>query len=400
MALIFPFKAILYRAPGDGDITPLVAPPYDVIGEADRAGYLDRNDHNVVRLILPEGAHYRGAADLFTEWLSSGILAEDDRQAMYVWEQQFQYAGESYTRRALVCQVACGSYREGGVLRHEHTQAGPKADRLALYQATQAQFSQIFGVFRDADGGVARVLAQASEGRLLRQAEAADGHHSRLYRITGAETLAFLQSALAGCSIVMADGHHRYETMGNYFEAAGAEGTALMTLVPDRDPGITILPTHRVADLQLAPAQLAGDLSTGYVVETHPAGRWPDLHRAQLDAAGPELLAVSRAHDTVLRLVPTAAGDDLAATGTVGLLHNDCLPRLNAAAPQKFAYYRDAADAVEATATSGSWAFLLPPVTVDQLIAAVQGGAVFPSKSTYFFPKFLSGFINARIAPR
>ncbi len=400
MALIFPFKAILFHASQDADITPLVAPPYDVISAADQVTYRDRNEHNVVRLILPEGARYAQAGTLFGEWLSSGVLAEDEQPSMYVWEQQFEQAGESVTRRALVCQVACGPYQEGGVLRHEHTHAGPKADRLALYQATGAQFSQIFGVFRDAGDGVAQILAKASEGPLLRQAAAADGHHSRLYRISGAETLAHLQSALAECSIVMADGHHRYETMGNYFEAAGAAGTALMTLVPDRDPGVTVLPTHRVAELPLAPAELAKGLSSGYDLETHPAGRWPDLHRGQLAAAGAELLAVSLAHDTALRLLPTVGGAQLAATGTVGLLHDDCLPRLNAAAPQKFAYYHVAAEAVEATASRGQWAFLLPPVSVDRLIAAVEGGAVFPPKSTYFFPKFLSGFINARIAPR
>ena len=400
MALIFPFKAILYRASGDGDITSLVAPPYDVIGEADRAGYLARNGHNVVRLILPEGAHYAGAAALFTEWLSSGILAEDDRPAMYVWEQQFEHAGISYTRRALVCQVACGPYQEGGVLRHEYTQAGPKADRLALYQATGAQFSQIFGVFRDAGDEVTHLLAEGCEGPPLRQADAADGHHSRLYRISGEKTLAQLQGALAACSIVMADGHHRYETMGNYFEAAGTEGTALMTLVPDRDPGVTVLPTHRVAKLPLAPAELAEGLSTGYTIETHPGGRWPDLHHVQLAAEGPELLAVSLAHDSALRLVPTGEGGKPDVTGAVGLLHNDCLPRLNEAAPQKFDYHRAAPDAVEATVADGRWAFLLPPVSVDRLIAAAEGGAVFPSKSTYFFPKFLSGFISARIATR
>lgn len=405
MARILPFNAILYRRPENGDITDLVSPPYDVINGTQRAAYLKREDHNVVRLILPDNpgpAGYADAGARLQTWLSEKVLVESAQPAMYAWEQNFVHDGHEFTRRALVARVEAGPYGKGKVLGHEKTHASIKEDRLALFRAMEIQFSQMFGVFRDAENAVRDILAGAATGEPILTAKADDGHESRLYAIEDAITLRALQTALADSSIVMADGHHRYETTVAYFEERGAPGAALMTLVPEGDPGLLVLPTHRTVNMRLDISDFMHGLGADYVIASHRMDEWPQLHERQLAADGPELLAIAPALGATLRLAPTPAHSAGASLqGAVGLLHNDCLPRLAAAAkielPTSFEYHHEAPQAVEAADREHGWAFLLPPTAVGQLIKVAEAGEFLPAKSTFFVPKFLSGFINARL---
>ena len=410
MAQIFPFRAILYRPVSGNDIGTLVAPPYDVIDAAQRQIYHDRSDHNIVRLVLPEGdsdGKYESAARQFDQWLDAGVLSEDGQESFYVWEQQFEHDGRTYHRRALVAKVACGPYQAGGVMRHELTHAGPKADRLKLFQATGAQFSQLFGIFDDPGQEAQRLILAACDSEPLRVAVADDGHVSRLYRMGDTSSTDRLQQILADRTVVMADGHHRYETAVAYFAGQGQAGAALMTLVPSDDAGLLVKPTHRVTPLPLGPDEMSGALDEAFIVERHSLASWPGLHAEQLDTGGDALLVVSPHHGAALHMT-TANGRDNTADinsadifGAVGRLHHDCLPLLAARAPEvdldQFDYHHDAAQAVQSAGEVGGWAFLLPPTLAPQLLKVAREEAVLPPKSTYFHPKFLSGFVSSRL---
>ncbi|MBA7676137.1 MAG: DUF1015 family protein [Calditrichaeota bacterium] len=411
MAELHPFPAILFQPETGCDVTPFVAPPYDVIDSTAEAVLRDRHPSNVVRLTLPEaplgGDRYQEAERLFNDWLHSGVLRLLGTPALYLWEQEFSLGDTTYTRRALAAKVTCEPYRPGGVMRHEHTHAGPKADRLRLFQATGAQFSQIFGIFKGDEELVAR-LAAAANHEPLQTARGDDGHHSRLFGITDEETIITLQASLQGHTITIADGHHRYETSVAYYQELGRPGSTLMTLVPSNDAGLVVLPTHRTVDFPIDDQALCQALAGEFAVEAHPLENWPRLY--QEAASNPErgiILAAAPAADRVFHIGwqeengsaarPGKPGREL---GDVVVLHERILPHFTAAGhldTATFGYFHDAEDAVEAAKATGQWAFLLRPTSIRALLQAAEHHEVLPPKSTYFFPKFLAGFINARL---
>jgi len=411
LAELHPFPAILFRPDTGSDVTPFVAPPYDVIDSTAEAILRDRHPSNVVRLTLPEtssgGNRYQEAAQLFENWLQSGVLRLLETPALYLWEQEFSLGDTTYARRALIAKVTCGPYRPGGVMRHEYTHAGPKADRLKLFQATGAQFSQIFGIF-EGDEELTAILAAAANQEPLQTASGDDGHHSRLFDITDEETISALQAGLRGHTITIADGHHRYETSVAYYQELGRTGSALMTLVPSSDAGLVVLPTHRAVSFPIDGQALCQALSGEFSVEVHPLENWPRLY--QEAARNPEsgtILAVAPAADQVFHIrwqegTGSAAkpGKPRRELGDVVVLHERILPHL-AAVDQldtaTFGYFHDAEAAVEAAKTTGQWAFLLRPTSIRALLQAAEHQEVLPPKSTYFYPKFLAGFINARL---
>ncbi|UCH61670.1 MAG: DUF1015 domain-containing protein [Fidelibacterota bacterium] len=409
MAELHPFSAILFQPETGSDVTPFVAPPYDVIDSTVEAELRDRHPRNVVRLTLPEassgGDHYQEAARLFENWLQSGVLRLLEKPALYLWEQEFSLEDTTYIRRALVAKVACESYRPGGVMRHEHTHAGPKADRLKLFQATGAQFSQMFGIF-EGDEELAARLAAAGNQEPLQTARGDDGHHSRLFGITDEETISALQSSLQGRTITIADGHHRYETSVAYYQELGRTGSTLMTLVPSSDAGLVVLPTHRTVSFPIDSQALCQALSGEFSVEAHPLENWPRLY--QESAGNPEsgiILAAAPAADRVFQIGWQEGNSSAARPGGPGrergdvvVLHERILPHLigvDRLDTATFGYFHDAEDAVEAAKATGQCAFLLRPTSIRALLDAAEHQEVLPAKSTYFYPKFLAGFINA-----
>ncbi len=432
MAEIHPFPAILFRPESGSDVTSFVAPPYDVIDSTARAVLRDRHPCNVVRLTLPEapsvrqladsgspvglrpegqappgGDCYQEAARLFHEWLRSGVLQILETPALFMWEQEFSLGDATYTRRALVAKVTCEPYRPGGVMRHEHTHAGPRTDRLRLFQATGAQFSQIFGIF-EGDEDLAARLAEAGDQEPRQTARGDDGHLSRLFCIKDEETISELQASLQERTITIADGHHRYETGVAYYRELDHAGAALMTLVPSSDPGLVVLPTHRTVGFPIDGQALCRALAGKFAVEIHPLESWPRLYQeATNDPDSGIILAVAPAAAQVFRIgwqdgngsraKPGRPGREL---GDVVALHERILPHLPGAGrldTETFGYFHDAEKAVEAARASGRWAFLLRPTPVEALLQAAEQQEVLPPKSTYFYPKFLAGFVNARL---
>ena len=201
----------------------------------------------------------------------------------------------------------------------------------------------------------------------------------------------------------MADGHHRYETTQAYYQRQGRTGSALMTLVPGSDPGLVVLPTHRITALSLKTGELASRLAPGITAEVYPLERWAALYDGLAnDPAAGGLVAVAPGESKCVLIIPANIQGGQSAVGScdADFLHEAILPRLSETerdGPRKHIYRHEAEAAVREAAERGGWAFLLRSVSVETLIQVAHEQAVLPAKSTYFYPKFMSGFVNANL---
>jgi uncharacterized protein (DUF1015 family) len=426
MAVIAPFGGLRYDALRVGDLGRVLAPPYDVIAEAEHAELEERHPQNVVRLELPRGesdARYAEAARLLDIWKGEGILRPDPRPSFYVYEQQFRLPGapvgaRTYSRRGFFAAVRLEPFERRVILPHERTLAGPKQDRLKLMRATRTQTSPIFGLFRDVDGGARAILDSAASVPPEVDTRTPEGAH-RLWRLTDPAAVAGLTRLLDDRQILIADGHHRYETMLalgpelralDYAAGGAAADFAMMFLARAEDPGLLVLPTHRMVrglgdfdfDALRAAASPAfevvdGDETTAEAIE----------ERLGREGTAGVVFAVrvpGRAQTAWFTLKPIV---DLSALGPpalrkldVTVLHGVLLGPLlaideEAMAEQTFlSYTHDTGEALARVAAGDvQAAFLMNPTKVEEVLAVCEAGFVLPQKSTYFHPKLATGLV-------
>lgn len=426
MAEIAPFTGLRYTAEHVGDLSAVLAPPYDVIGTGEREALEARHPENVVRIELPQGgpsgdpeARYALAAKLLEAWTAEGIVKADPRQSLYFYEQQFSVGDRPYTRRGFFAAVRLEPFERRVVLPHERTLAGPKEDRLRLMRATRTQTSPIFGLFRDGEGIGHAVMAAVMDGPPDVDTKTPDGVRHRLWVFDDPGPIAVLQSLLRDKPIFIADGHHRYETLLSLApelrpldRPAGraASDFALMYLVAADDPGLVVLPTHRLVrgvptfDLHVlrASASPAFDISEGR--EATPQAVQARLAREGATRVTFALRVAGNATTTWFSLKPIL---DLSALGPpslrkldVTVLHGVILAPLlgideRAMSEQSnLAYTHDAGEAI-ARVGSGEYqaAFLMNATRIEQVLAACESGFVLPQKSTYFQPKVATGMV-------
>ena len=331
-----------------GPIEELVAPPYDVLGPEERARYLAENSHNVVHLTLPDDEER--AAGLWRDWLAEGILVRDDEPALWWLEQDYVGPdGVARTRGGLVCALHVEPYSARVVLPHELTHAGPKEGRMRLLRALRAQVEPLFFLYEgtlEGPGGPPEVEVEL------------EGVRNRLWRVEGEPP-----AELAGAQLLIADGHHRYETTLAFHEQDGTEESAwlLAVIVPTEQAGLTIFPTHRLAD----DVDMAG-------TET---GDEPPL---ELLARGTGPVLYIRGESRVLR----SNGSKLDVSAVEPLIRNTV------------GYTPQAAEAVERVDSGEAGAaLLLRAPTIEQIREVVERGETLPQKSTYFYPKLPSGLL-------
>lgn len=429
MADILPFPAVRYNAARLGaPLADIVAPPYDVISPEEQAALYEKHPHNVVRLILGrETDKYASAANLFQQWQTEGILMTDPMPSVYVYRQTFRdpLTGQAAPERmGLVCLLKLEEYETGGVLPHENTLPKAKADRLDLLRATNAQFESIYGLYSDPDRTVEAFLTEYDDREpVLEQVDGLIGSSHAVERICDINAITALRELLADKPIFIADGHHRYETSLNYrreVRAAHPEwgGTPipadyiLITLTAFEDEGLVVLPTHRLVRgvpddrISALPAGLepqftieaaAPEALSGAVERAGAAGR------ATFGLALPDgrafLLTLNAPASEWPRLVPLNGSDALKRL-SVTLLQSLILDeRLGIdadalAAGRQVAYTRDAGEAL-ARVRSGEFqaAFLLSRPAVRDVRDVSLAGNKMPQKSTFFFPKLLSGLL-------
>jgi uncharacterized protein (DUF1015 family) len=429
MAEIVPFAGLRYDLSRVDDAARVLAPPYDVIGEAERSDLEARHPHNVVRLELPRGdgdARYGAAANLLRAWRAEGVLKRDATPSMYLYEQQFSWAGKAYTRQGFVAGVKLEPFDKRVVLPHEHTLTGPKEDRRKLLVATRTQISQVFGLYRDPDGAAKAELAaitSSAEAPAL-DATTPDGTRHRLWVIAEAKRLNKLAGLLRDKQILIADGHHRYETMLSLrAELRGAGGAGArepadygaMFLARAEDPGLLVLPTHRLVKGLESFSQSALLAAAGAAFDVIPGDETTaqavEARLAQLSAGEdgqPRVVfgvrAAGKRGPTWLVLKPIV---DLSALGPpalrsldVTVLHGVLLGPLlgiDAAAMAKqtnLAYTHDTSEALaRVDAGEVQAAFLMNATSVAQVLEACEQGHVLPQKSTYFQPKLATGLV-------
>jgi uncharacterized protein (DUF1015 family) len=348
VARVRPFNAVHYDERNAGPLERLVAPPYDVLGPEERERYLAGSPYNVVHLTLPDDEER--AAGLWRDWLAEGILARDDEPALWWLEQDYVGPdGVERVRGGLVCALHVEPYSARIVLPHELTHAGPKEGRLRLLRALRAHVEPLFFLYEGAlhrPGG-----APSLEVEL-------DGVRNRLWRLEGEPP-----AQLADAQLLIADGHHRYETTLAFHEEDGTEANAwlLAVIVPTQQEGLTIFPTHRLAEDVDVSCWEAVD---GEPLELFRRGDGPVLYRRGesrvlvTDASQPDVSAV----EPLIR-------------GTVG-------------------YTPRAEDAVASVDRGEAGAaLLLRAPTIEQVREVVLRGETLPQKSTYFYPKLPSGLL-------
>ncbi len=338
---VTPFRGVRYDVARVGTLSDVVAPPYDVIDPGLQERLYQASPHNVIRLELNRDepgdsgapARYARAARSLRDWLRDGILREEDHPALYVYHQSFTVDGRVHQRKGLLARVRLEPFGQGKIYPHEKTMSGPKADRLALYHATGFNLSPVFGLYPDNDEKVQRTIEAGLRDRTPLVAIDHLGVESRLWVVTDQETHTAVSGLLAGKPVFIADGHHRYETGLKYRDEMVESGEStgrddpsnycLMMLVGMSDPGLLILPTHRlVSGLPgLTAEEFTGRLGTEFEVTAVGAGEagcraaWAAIeHGGEQDllgfgtvADGQWLLARLRSDAAMDRLAPSRA---------------------------------------------------------------------------------------------
>jgi uncharacterized protein (DUF1015 family) len=439
MARIYPFRALRYNL-AQVSAADVVTQPYDKITPAMQEAYYQRSPWNLVRIILrlPElfdgdGDIYSGAARDFAAWRKAGILAQERQPCIFAYAQRFAVPGQpglARERRGFIALGELYDYKQGVVFRHEQTLSKPKSDRLNLLRATRAHFGQIFMLYSDpAHSAEGLLFGNGAAGEVLPDIEVTDdyGVLHRVWKVNDPAKINLLTTSLEDKKLIIADGHHRYETALNYAKERAGERTpepgerisgglpqppypeaaAMMTFINMDSEGLVILPTHRVVfGLEGFSAAKMLEAARGYFEIEPLAEHDAAAAMARLGAPGRKTAFVAVTADGwyLMTAKPEAVAAALGETPQrqrqldIVQLHSLVLERLLGISAEAIRdqthlrYLRDAGEAATQVAHGeADVAFLMNPVTLDQLREVAFAGEVMPQKSTDFYPKLLSG---------
>jgi uncharacterized protein (DUF1015 family) len=444
VALVAPFRGLHYNPAKVPNLTEVVTPPYDTIKPAERQGYAALSPYNMVHLILPQALpgdnrlqnRYTRAAALFRQWQREKVLVRDLEPAFYYWETDFGIQGQRHTRKGLAALVRLEPLRGGAIKPHEQTFSAVKADRLELFKQAQAHFSPIFSLYPDADQQVLRALNGALPPTPLEDFQDFLGYQQRLYRVTDPGALKAVHQVISGMTLFIADGHHRYETSLNYqkllkqqYPQASAQAPfnyTLMYLSNLFDPNLVILMAHRLLCgprvKHLDEAWVMGRLKEYFeVVSLPPADEFGEAYEAFLQ----QTLAEAPPQETafillgfgrkawLLKLRPGVGQKQLARQMHPALAQLD-VAVLNYQIFEKvlgldtkalddqdtFKYSSQISEVVDAvTRREARLAFILNPTRIEQVQEVATAGLTMPRKSTYFYPKVMTGLVMNPIYP-
>jgi uncharacterized protein (DUF1015 family) len=428
MAIVRPFRGIRYAATVGRDVSDLIAPPYDVLDAADKASLLGKSPYNIVAVDLPHvppktlgpDSAYASAAQTMKLWLDRGVLVRDSRPAFYPYEQSYTHEGKSYARRGLVGLVKLTPFGVD-VIPHERTYPGPIEDRLRLMQTTTAQLSAVFGLYRDPSNEITRLLF--SHTSMPDAVATLDGVTHKLWDVIDAAVDQRVVDLFADKKIYIADGHHRYTTALHYQRLAEQEhggplpedhpaNYAMFVLVGFDDPGLIVLPTHRLiggvanwsADAFVALASRHLDITpTPYQTQHLPevAGMLGGFGAgviAMFDRATGRVWKLALRDSAIMKQLEPNQSDawrslDVAVLRRL-VIDELIVGKMNAGNDAKLAYTPDASQiAPKLRAESLDVAFLLQSTPVTALADLGDHGEVMPQKSTYFYPKPATGLV-------
>ncbi len=435
MPNVAPLRGLRYDPKHVGALSQVIAPPYDVIDAALQTKLYERHPANVIRLELNReepgdsetSNKYTRAAKFLKQWRDEGVIMQEPAAALYVYHQEFEVEGKTHVRRGVMARVRLERFGTGNIHPHEETMSGPKQDRLLLTRACRANLSQVFGLYPDPAGEVQAVLDRAVAGQPPVEAVDHLGVKSRLWPVSDEGLAAKVAGIMGPKPVFIADGHHRYETACNYRDEVAAAWAAshdgallpadhpanfvLMMLVGMSDPGLVVLPTHRLFEKPAVgtAAELAAKL--GDCFSLRPAGNGPDAahevwEQIELESeqgvlgfytAGDRqwtLATITPAGRSRMDRVAADHGDAWRSLG-VSILHRlvigDLLGAKEIPTP---GYVHLVREVVEGLGT-GKYplAALVMPASVEDIKKVSETGERMPAKSTYFYPKLASGLV-------
>lgn len=412
LATVNPFQAYRF-SPAAGDPSQLLTQPYDKISPEMQARYLAADPHNIVRIILGERRAsdtdsdnvYTRGAKYFQDWIREGILAQDHQPGFYAYTQDFPVPGSNQhlTRHSFIGLGKVEDYAMGVVFRHEHTMPAPKKDRLQVLRHCRAHFGQIFMLYADPENEVDRELTAAAQGAPIVDVTDEYGARHRLWAIADLARVERIQELMAPRKLLIADGHHRYETALNYQREHPDDPAArhvMMTFVNLHSPGLKILATHRV--LRHLPSFRVEDMlakATG----AWSARRFDSLRELKHELSQPTpqsvRIGVVTAAENWLLARPRAGGEL-----DVPILHGEIMREWLGIGEQAvreeqhIQYVRGMeAAAAEVREKGAQLALLLEPTPMDDMARIAFSGGVMPPKSTDFYPKLLTGIAIYRL---
>ncbi len=434
MAVVQAFRGIRYDLGHVGNLADVVAPPYDVISPEMQKELYEKHPANVVRLILnreepgddDNSNRYQRAAKFFKDWQRQGVMFTESDPALYVYHQEFEFGGQSYTRRGFMGRVRLEPFGEGQIYPHEETMSGPKADRLKLTTACQANLSQIFGIYPDASNEAQQHLETAVGNSVGVEATDHLGVVHKLWPVTDLDVIGKVTAAMADKPMFIADGHHRYETACNYRQGLADAGEltpehpanyVLMMCVAMEDPGMVVFPTHRL--FRGLPEMDSDDLAKtlGECFSTRVAGEGTDLGQrvwSEMETAGEqgmlglfttkdERWTIATVTDAGRERMKSIAGEHCAEWQGLGvsLLHRLLVETLLGVKElPKPGYVHQVDEVIEELDSANDYqlAALVMPPSLDDIREISERVERMPAKSTYFYPKLLSGLVINPIA--
>ena len=419
MAKIRPFKALRFTDKA-GKISELVCPPYDIISEQQRLKLIDTNEHNLIRLELPKGDEpYKDAAKTLKEWLDDGVVACDEKEGIYLYEERFTVKGKEYSLKGFTSLVRLAEFSEGIVLPHEETLSKAKTDRFNLMTESGCSFSQIYSLFMDEDKAVSSKIEALSKGEPDVSFTDSEGVTHNLWCVYDEAAISYLESKMADKKLYIADGHHRYETALNFARANSKDlkddgertNYCMMFLINIESSGLVVFPTHRVLhSLENFDAKelLERCRSDFEILENQPLESAEALLEAAAEkgekafafyCGGESFSLMTLKNKSVMAEIlsdKSAAYQNL----DVSVLHSLVLERLfgidkeNMANQKNLFYTRDISEAIdEVNAGRANCAFLINPTLVTEIRDVAAAGEKMPQKSTYFYPKLITGLV-------
>lgn len=421
MAEIKGYKGLRFNCEKAGKIEELVCPPYDIISDQQREEYIKTNPHNIIRLELPKGDDkYNKAAEILKDWLEKGILVKEDKPAIYIYEEEFTAYGERKAIKGIICRVKLEEFSKGIILPHEFTLSKAKEDRLSLMKATNCNFSQIYSLYMDGGKNTLGKIDSLSKSEPDIQLQDNDNVTHRMWIIKDEKAIADICSDFTDRKLYIADGHHRYETALNYRNYLREQGLAkegdacdyqMMMLVDMEHPGLVVFPTHRlVRNLDSFNAERVIDSCKEYFdVTEHSDINTIESTLMELYNQGKKAYAfycggssykllVLKDTNIIKKLLPNAS------TATqqldVTILHTLILEKIfgidaeNMAKQINLTYTKIFDEAISSVQQGESQcAFILNPTRVSEIREVASNGEKMPQKSTYFYPKMITGLV-------
>lgn len=426
MAEIKAFKGLRYNTDIAGEICQLCCPPYDIISEEERLGYINANDNNIIRLELPKGDQpYKGAAEVLKMWEDKGVLIREDEPAIYVYEEEFTVYGKRKRIKGIIARVKLEEFEKGVILPHEFTLSKAKEDRLNLMKATNCNFSQIYALYMDEEHSTMKTVdANTSDDPVLEFTDIEKVTH-RLWIVKDKESISKIENDFVDRKLYIADGHHRYETALNYrnycrenglSKEGDAQDYQMIFMCDMQHPGLVVLPTHRlVRDLEhfdkkevlekckkhFEIKEFEGTADMGDVLyKKYKEGR----NSFGFYCGGNKwtMLTLKKTTDAVKRANPKLSKAMRSLDVTV--LHSLILEKIFGIDKENMAqqinltyskYFDEAISAVDQGKAQCS--FILNPTRVEQIGEVAANGEKMPQKSTYFYPKMITGMVMNKL---